>query len=98
MNAGSYLEALMVLQSRKGDSGHTELRELIEIAQIKVIPFTEEQAELAHEAFKKYRKGRHLASLNFGDCMSYALSKETGEQLLFKGLDFPQTDIMAIPY
>jgi ribonuclease VapC len=31
--------------------------------------------------------------LNYGDCFAYALAKETGEPLLFKGADFAQTDI-----
>jgi ribonuclease VapC len=31
--------------------------------------------------------------LNFGDCFSYALSKVSGEPLLFKGDGFGHTDI-----
>ena len=65
---------------------------------IKVVPFTESQALIAREAFAKFGKGRHPACLNFGDCMSYALAKETGEELLFKGTDFGQTDIIPAPY
>jgi uncharacterized protein with PIN domain len=34
--------------------------------------------------------------LNFGDCFAYALSKTSGEPLLFKGDDFSQTDITAV--
>jgi uncharacterized protein with PIN domain len=30
--------------------------------------------------------------------MVYALAKETGEELLFKGTDFGQTDIVAAAY
>ena len=36
----------------------------------------------------------HPAGLNFGDCFAYALAKETGEALLFKGDDFAQTDVV----
>ncbi len=39
---------------------------------------------------------RHPARLNMGDCCSYALAKTTGEPLLFKGDDFPQTDILVV--
>jgi ribonuclease VapC len=60
--------------------------------------FSESQARLAREAFKRYGKGRHPAKLNFGDCMAYALAKETGEELLFKGDDFSLTDITAANY
>jgi ribonuclease VapC len=53
---------------------------------------------LARTAFERYGKGRHPAKLNFGDCMAYALAKETGEELLFKGTDFSLTDIAAASY
>jgi ribonuclease VapC len=45
-----------------------------------------------------YGKGRHRAGLNFGDCFSYALAKISGGPLLFKGDDFPHTDIVPAPY
>ena len=35
------------------------------------------------------------AALNYGDCFSYALAKHLAAPLLFKGDDFPQTDIQA---
>ncbi len=35
----------------------------------------------------------HPARLNFGDCFAYALAKETAEPLLFKGNEFPHTDV-----
>ncbi len=49
---------------------------------------------MAQRAHATYGKGRgHPAQLNFGDCMSYALAKVSGEPLLFKGADFTHTDI-----
>ena len=48
---------------------------------------------MARQAFRDYGKGRHLAGLNYGDCFPYALSKTSGEALLFKGDDFAQTDV-----
>jgi PIN domain len=42
----------------------------------------------------RYGKGRkHRASLNFGDCLSYACAKAHGAKLLFKGDDFAHTDV-----
>lgn len=38
-------------------------------------------------------KGRHRASLNYGDCFSYAAAKHFDCPLLFIGNDFSQTDI-----
>jgi ribonuclease VapC len=65
---------------------------------IEIVDFTEAHALVAREAFRRYGKGRHPAKLNFGDCMAYALAKETGEELLFKGTDFGQTDVAAAAY
>ena len=54
---------------------------------------TVEQARIAREAYRDYGKGRHRAGLNFGDCFAYALAKDKGEPLLFKGNDFRKTDV-----
>jgi ribonuclease VapC len=36
----------------------------------------------------------HPAGLDFGDCFVYALAKQTGEPILFKGDDLAQTDLV----
>ena len=42
----------------------------------------------------RYGKGSgHPARLNMGDCFSYAMAKQAGVPLLYKGNDFAQTDI-----
>lgn len=58
-----------------------------------VVPITEEIGHLAVQAFERYGKGRGVAGLNFGDCLSYACAKAHGARLLFKGDDFARTDI-----
>lgn len=88
----------MLLAGRGGEEGLRDLDLLIGRFRIEIVAFTEAQARLAREAFKSYGKGRHPAKLNFGDCMAYALAKETGEELLFKGTDFGQTDIAVARY
>ncbi len=61
---------------------------------ITIEPVTVEQAHLARAAYRDFGKGSgHPARLNFGDCFSYALAKATAEPLLFKGSDFPHTDV-----
>lgn len=65
---------------------------LMEIAMVAVPP---ETARIALDAFDRYGKGRHPARLNFGDCFAYACARHFGEPLMFKGADFPQTDIEA---
>jgi ribonuclease VapC len=52
-----------------------------------------ELVEAARAAFLVYGRGRHPASLNLGDCASYALAKHRNLPLLFKGDDFPRTDL-----
>jgi len=98
ISAASIVEAGLVVESRYGAAGGRELDLLIAKSGLSIEPVTAEQAEIAREAWRRYGKGRHSASLNFGDCFSYALAKATGEPLLFKGDDFPKTDIAVVPY
>jgi ribonuclease VapC len=58
-----------------------------------VIPFSEAHFGVAMGAWLIYGKGRHPASLNFGDCLSYAVAKIADLPLLCVGDDFPETDI-----
>jgi ribonuclease VapC len=96
--ASCFLEVSMLLLGRGGEEGVRDLDLMIARFRIEIVDFTESQARLARVAFKRYGKGRHPAQLNFGDCMAYALASETGEELLFKGTDFGQTDITAALY
>ena len=65
---------------------------LIEIVVVAVPP---ETALIALDAFDRFGKDRHPASLNFGGCFAYACARHLGQSLMFKGGDFPQTDIEA---
>ncbi len=60
------------------------------------MPSDADQAEIARRAFGRYGKGRHPAGLNFGGCFAYALSKASGEPLLFKYDDFAHTDVVSL--
>lgn len=93
MSAASVLETAIVVEARLGDPGGRELDLLLHKAGIDISAVTSDQVEVARHAFRKFGKGRHPAGLNFGDCFSYALSKSSGEPLLFKGDDFPQSDV-----
>jgi len=98
ISSGNYLETSIVALARSGNDGVRDFDLLIARFRIEIVSFTESQARVARTAFDRYGKGRHPAQLNFGDCMSYALAKETGEELLFKGTDFGRTDIAVAPY
>lgn len=89
----TYLEAAMVIESRKGPDGARALAELASIAEIERLAFDSSLAEVALDAWRRYGKGRHRAALNIGDCVSYALARVMNEPLLFKGGDFSLTDV-----
>lgn len=94
LSAVSLLETSMVLAGRTGnEAAWNDLDDLIEVASIEIIAHDTEQAQIARAAFLRFGKGRHPACLNFGDCASYALACVHDAPLLFKGDDFPQTDI-----
>jgi ribonuclease VapC len=95
VSAFSALETSIVIESKKGEPGGRELDLLLHKARIEIVPINEEQFELARQAWRDFGKGRHPAGLNIGDCCSYALSKYSGEPLLFKGDDFSKTDVQS---
>jgi ribonuclease VapC len=65
------------------------------LMEIDVVAVPPQTAKIALDAFERYGKGRHPARLNFGDCFAYACARHFGQPLMFKGADFPQTDIEA---
>lgn len=93
ISAVSYVEAGVVVDSNRNPVLSRRLDELLRDAEISVEPVTLNQARIAREAYRDFGKGRHRAGLNLGDCFAYALAKEKGESLLFKGDDFCHTDI-----
>lgn len=96
LSAASLLETALVVEARYGEAGGRELDLLLHKAGIQVVGFDADQADLAREAWRRFGRGRHPAGLNFGDCFAYALSKVSGEPLLYMGGDFSQTDISPV--
>lgn len=94
MSAVSFVEAAVVLDGSRDPVVSRKFDEFIRDAGIRVEPVTTEQAKIAREAYRDFGKGSgHPARLNFGDCFSYALAKDRGEALLYKGNDFSHTDV-----
>jgi ribonuclease VapC len=94
ISAANFLEAAIVIDGSRDPIASRRLDDLVREGQIEIAPVTETQARLAREAYRDYGRGSgHLARLNFGDCFAYALARETGEPLLFKGDDFAHTDV-----
>jgi ribonuclease VapC len=70
------------------------VREFLDIADIRLVGVTPADGDAALDAFAHYGKGRsHPAQLTLGDCFAYAMAKNRGVPLLFKGDDFARTDI-----
>lgn len=88
------LETKIVLFARLGLDAVGLFYELLENAGIVVVPFDEEMAEAAFDAFRRFGKGQgHPAQLNIVDCAVYALAMARSLPLLFKGGDFDRTDV-----
>lgn len=87
------VEAGIVAEARRGELAGRELDLLLHRLGVEQVPVTEEHAELARSAYRRFGKGRHPAGLNFDDCFAYGLAAALGAPLLFVGQDFARTDI-----
>ena len=93
MSPVNWLEAAMRAE-RAGPADLAALEAFVSAAGIAITPVDEFQMRLAHVAWRDFGKGHHPAALNLGDCFAYALAKQTGEPLLYKGNDFDRTDVL----
>ena len=88
-------EARIVLSRIPHNAGLRVLDKVLDGPAVTVVPFDGRACEAAYEAFERFGRGRHPAKLNFGDCMAYAVAKTHDAPLLYKGADFPLTDVSA---
>lgn len=96
MSAATLVEVAVVVDANRDPVLSRRLDELIDAAGIGIEPLTEQHAALARQAYRDFGKGSgHAASLNLGDCFSYALAFATGEPLLYTGQDFGHTDLAS---
>ncbi len=97
ISVASALEASLVMARRAGPAGAqralTILDGVIQSLGLAIEPVTLAHLGLARDAYLRYGKGMSVVGLNYADCFSYALAKDSGEPLLFKGDDFTHTDI-----
>lgn len=94
--APTLVEAGIVLSARLGRDARPVLARFSQETGLVTLPFGEAAYGVAVDAWLRYGKGRHPAALNFGDCVSYATARVTGEPLLCVGDDFPQTDLPLV--
>jgi ribonuclease VapC len=97
ISAGTYVELGVVIEGMRDPVLSGAMDRLLEESRIRIEPVTESQARIARTAYQRFGRGSgHAARLNFGDCFAYALARELGEPLLFKGDDFRLTDIEIV--
>ncbi len=90
----NYWEVLVKARNHRGDIGVAAAESLLSGAEIEVAPVTAADARAAADAFERFGR-RSVAGLNLGDCFAYALAAREGDGLLFKGQDFPKTDVKS---
>lgn len=94
VGAPTLVETAMVLISRRGPTaGMSDLLRFLQSTSCEIVEFNQLHFIEAATAFENFGKGRHPASLNMGDCNSYATAKVAGAALLYKGDDFALTDL-----
>jgi ribonuclease VapC len=92
---GVFEATLAIARNHKGDVARARAVVLafLQDAGVRVVPINEETAGRAIDAHERFGKGRHRARLNFGDCFAYAMARQHGVPLLYKGDDFALTDL-----
>jgi ribonuclease VapC len=93
ISAGTITEALIV--SARRNVGE-EMAVLIEGLGFDVTTVTAASARRIAQAYERWGKGVHPASLNFGDCFAYEAAKENACPLLYIGDDFAKTDVEGV--
>ena len=94
ISPATYVELSIVVDSRRDPVLSRSLDDLLTSLGIEVADLTADQARIARSAHRDFGRGSgHPARLNYGDCFSYALAKDSREPLLWKGDDFSHTDV-----
>lgn len=97
VGAPTLAEVSLVFTGRSGrkPAQHDDriVQDLVKELGVTIVALGEAEWHRAADAFARFGRGRHRASLNFGDCLAYATAATAGDSLLFVGDDFRHTDI-----
>jgi ribonuclease VapC len=94
MSPVNHWEVLARAYALGGRDGAVEAQRLLQDLNIEVAELNEAASTAAFEAFVRFGKGNG-GPLNLGDCFAYALAQREGDGLLFKGDEFPRTDVKS---
>ena len=93
VSAATLAETAIVLQARLSVDAQTVVDRFVRDFDVDVVDFGDQHWREAVDAYQRFGRGRHRAALNFGDCLSYATARVSGQPLLFVGGDFAETDV-----
>lgn len=94
ISAATWLESAIRIDMTGSPLASLAFDDFVREARLVIEPVDEPQVRLARAAYRAFGRGSgHPAGSNFGDCFSYALAKLRDEPLLYKGRDFPETDV-----
>jgi ribonuclease VapC len=97
MSPVNYWEVIVRTMATHGSKAKDVVDALLDVLGVEIPTCDRSDAVQASAAFQRYGKGRNPARLNLGDCFAYALAGRQGKGLLFKGDDFPRTDVVRVP-
>ena len=92
MSPVNHWEVLVRAEAKQGRVVRLEAEALMADLGIEVTLASAVTSRAAADAFQRYGKNTP-GRLNLGDCFAYALAAAEGDGLLFKGDDFPRTDL-----
>jgi ribonuclease VapC len=93
ISAGTMAEVLIVSAHRSVDA---EIAAIIDRLGFDIVSVTPAAARRIADAYRRWGRGNHRASLNFGDCFAYEVAQEHACPLLYVGADFAKTDITGV--
>ena len=76
----------MVVENRGGTRAGQALDELLEKAEIQLVPVTSKHASAARRAWRRFGKSNYHAALNFGESFAYALAEADRRTAAFQGV------------
>lgn len=91
MSPVNWWEVQTRIRSEFGPAGTAKADAWMQAVSLSIEPITWEQTQIAITARARYAGAP--ARLNLGDCFAYALARNKGVPLLYKGGDFGHTDI-----
>ena len=91
----NHWEVLVRAYGLGGEPGVVEAQIVMRDLGVEVAAIGQAASRMAFEAFTRFGKSTGRGPLNLGDCFAYALAQAEGDGLLFKGDDFPRTDVKS---